>query len=154
MLLLGGAPGVADQVALALRARHPGLEVKAVHGGRFSDDGDTDDPALAAEVRQFKPHLSFVALGAPKQEMWIARNLRELQLGTAVGVGGVFDTLAGRLPRAPRWLQIAGLESLFQLVVEPRRYWRRYLLEDPPTLVRLVCELVARRLKGMNSISL
>jgi len=150
VLLLGGAPGVADQVALTLRGRHPALEVKALHGGRFSEEGGTDDVALAAEVRKFKPHMSFVALGAPKQEMWIARNIRALELGTAVGVGGVFDTLAGRLPRAPRWLQIAGLESLFQLIVEPRRYWRRYLLEDPPTLIQLVREIVARRLKDSN----
>lgn len=147
LFLLGGAPGVAEELAALLVTRHPGLRVAAAQGGRFTETGESeDDPALLARIRDFAPHLLFVALGAPKQDAWIARNLPAVG-AVAVGVGGVFDTLTGRLPRAPRWMQIAGLESLFQLVIEPRRYARRYLWDDWPTLLRLLYLACAMRFR-------
>ncbi|WP_280155155.1 WecB/TagA/CpsF family glycosyltransferase [Piscinibacter sp. XHJ-5] len=138
MFLLGGMPGVAADVARRLERENPGLCVQGDDGGSFSADGDNEDnAALVQRIREFEADLLFVALGAPKQELWLARNLHATGVSVAVGVGGVFDTLSGRLPRAPRWMQVAGLESLFQLLIAPRRYARRYVLEDPPTLARV-----------------
>jgi N-acetylglucosaminyldiphosphoundecaprenol N-acetyl-beta-D-mannosaminyltransferase len=143
MFLLGGMPGVAEQLAARLEREHPGLRVEGTDGGRFSATGDTDQQAeLGARIRAFAPHLLFVALGAPKQDAWIAKHLEEVGGAVAVGVGGVFDTLTGTLPRAPRWMQVCGLESLYQLLIDPRRYARRYLLDDPPTLLRIGGEVV------------
>ncbi len=149
IFLLGGAPGVAERVAADLERAHPGLTARGTDGGRFSPDGETDRQAeVEAMIRGLDPHVVLVALGAPKQDVWLARHLEPVGPAVGIGVGGVFDTLAGDLPRAPRWMQVAGLESLFQLLKRPRRYARRYLLDDPPTLVRLVVECLRRRIGG------
>jgi N-acetylglucosaminyldiphosphoundecaprenol N-acetyl-beta-D-mannosaminyltransferase len=148
ILLLGGMPGVAAELADRLRERHPGLAVAGEQGGSFSAEGTSeDDEALAQRIRAQAPDLLFVALGAPKQELWIASRRYSTGASVAVGVGGVFDTLTGRLRRAPRWMQVAGLESLFQLAIAPGRYARRYLVDDPPTLVRVTWEALRTRLR-------
>jgi len=147
VFLLGGSARSNQAAVARLRQRFPALLVDGRGGDRFDEDGGcgTQDEVLA-RLRSFEPQLLFVALGAPKQERWLARSLAGLPPVVAVGVGGVVDTLAGELPRAPRWMQVAGLESLFQLLVEPRRYARRYLLEDPPTLLLALWEALGRRL--------
>lgn len=147
MFLLGGAPGVAERLAARLEAENPGLRVMGTDGGRFTETGEgSEDAELIPRIRAFAPHLLFLALGQPKQDAWIARNLLAVGGPVAMGVGGVFDTLSGTLPRAPRWMQRAGLESPYQLVIDPKRYWRRYLLDDPPTLARLLGQVLRRRL--------
>lgn len=147
--LLGGAPGVAEGLAARLASENPGLAVKGSDGGRFTETGGNDGNAeLVAQVAAFRPHLLFVALGNPKQDCWIHDNITAVGGPVAIGVGGVFDTLTGSLPRAPRWMQVAGLESLFQLCIEPGRYARRYLIEDPPTLLRLAWLAIRQRRAG------
>ena len=79
--------------------------------------------------------------------MWIARNLKATGASVAIGLGGVFDTLSGRLPRAPRWMQASGMESLFQLAIAPRRYARRYLIDDPPTLASVAWRALVERMQ-------
>jgi N-acetylglucosaminyldiphosphoundecaprenol N-acetyl-beta-D-mannosaminyltransferase len=78
-----------------------------------------------------KPDLVLVALGAPKQELWIDRFGERIKPAVAMGVGGSLDFVVGRVTRAPAWMSRAGLEWLFRLWQEPRRMWRRYLIEDP-----------------------
>ena len=149
MFLLGGKPGIAAALAKKLEAENPGLQVRGTDGGRFAfDGGNPQCDEVVKQVRRFSPHFLFVALGAPKQDVWIARNLEACGAAVAVGVGGVFDTLTGSLPRATRWMQVAGLESVYQLLVAPRRYWRRYLLDDPPTLLHVLCSIAVNRLRA------
>ena len=151
VFLLGASPGVAHQLAHALRSRYPGIEVEGHDGGTFERDGSNpNQSAIVQQIRAFEPHLLFVALGAPAQEQWIASHVSQIG-GVAIGVGGVFDTQVGRLTRAPRWMQVAGLESLFQLIVAPRRYARRYLVEDPPTLIRLIVDALIQRVSSRRS---
>lgn len=146
VLLLGGAPGVAATAAQRLATLHPGIRATGICGGMFDGAGTSADPkALTAQIEALKPRFIFVGLGAPKQERWLAASLRDLPPAVGIGVGGVLDTLAGRLPRAPRWMQRAGLESAFQLAIHPRRYARRYLRDDPPTLARTLVEALRRR---------
>jgi N-acetylglucosaminyldiphosphoundecaprenol N-acetyl-beta-D-mannosaminyltransferase len=88
-------------------------------------------------IRLAAPDFLFVALGAPRQDLWIHEHLSELQVPVAMGVGCVLDLLAGNVKRAPVWMQRSGLEWAFRLVQEPGRLWRRYLLNDLPLLARL-----------------
>ena len=121
--LLGAAEGVADAAAQELSRRYPKLEVVGTYDG---------SPALEEEekilnmIRQARPHVLFVAYGAPQQDRWIARNLSRLGIPVAIGVGGAFDFISGRAGRAPRSLQRLGLEWLHRLFRQPWR-WRRML---------------------------
>lgn len=146
VLLLGAGPMVAVRAAQALAARHPGLVVAGEYGGRFDENGISDRAAvLEQRIRVFAPTFVFVGLGCPKQELWLARNQKRLGIPVGAGVGSVLDVLAGELPRAPRWMQVGALESLFQLLAAPRRYFRRYVLRDPPVLGAALVEALQRR---------
>jgi N-acetylglucosaminyldiphosphoundecaprenol N-acetyl-beta-D-mannosaminyltransferase len=119
--LLGAQPGVAAEAARRLEASVPGLQVAGTHAG--SPRPEDDEEALA-RIAAAHPELLLVAYGAPQQELWIARNRHRLGVPVAIGVGGCFDFLAGRVRRAPRQLQRLGLEWLWRLMLQPWR-WRR-----------------------------
>jgi N-acetylglucosaminyldiphosphoundecaprenol N-acetyl-beta-D-mannosaminyltransferase len=89
-------------------------------------------------IQDAAPGFLFVALGAPRQDLWIRHHLKELDVPVAMGVGCVFDLLAGVANRAPGWMQTAGLEWAYRLGREPRRLWRRYLVNDLPLFGRLL----------------
>jgi len=122
--LLGAAPGVAEEAALKLCQSYPGLQVVGTQHGYFQEG---EEAAVAEQVRQTGAQLLFVALGAPKQERWIDRYLTQTGASVAIGVGGSFDVIAGRVRRAPLWLQRLHLEWLGRLLREPSR-WRRQLV--------------------------
>jgi N-acetylglucosaminyldiphosphoundecaprenol N-acetyl-beta-D-mannosaminyltransferase len=124
LFLLGAAPGVAKALASRLHGDHPDLEVEA-HSG--SPDPSSDAETLAL-VQGHRPHVLLVAYGHPGQELWIDRMGDRLGVAVAIGVGGAFDYLTGRIPRAPAWMRRAGLEWLFRLVRQPWRIRRMAVL--------------------------
>jgi len=87
---------------------------------------DQDQPEIIERINAAKPDILFVALGNPKQELWMGRNKSKLDVGAMIGIGGTFNFLAGRVMRAPRWMQKTGLEWIYRIVQEPGRLWRRY----------------------------
>ncbi|MEO8632194.1 MAG: WecB/TagA/CpsF family glycosyltransferase [Chloroflexota bacterium] len=122
IFFLGASPGVAERAAAELRRRAPGLVVAGVHAGSAEPEHDA---ASVARVRDTVAQVLFVAYGMPKQERWIARNLSALPaVRLAIGVGGVFDQLAGLQKVPPAALHAVGLEWLWRLAREPSR-WRR-----------------------------
>lgn len=124
LFLLGAGPGVANQLATQLRGANPTLEV-AAHAGDSSPAGDAEAVKLLHEHRA---DVVLVAYGAPKQELWFDRVKDRLEAKVAVGVGGAFDYLTGRVPRAPMWMRKAGLEWLHRLVRQPWRFRRMTVL--------------------------
>jgi len=123
--LLGSRPGVAADAAGRLEADHPGLRVAGVHVG--SPHPEDDEEALR-RIRAARPDVLLVAYGAPQQELWIARNRARLGVPVAIGVGGTFDFLAGRVRRAPLWMRQAHLEWLWRLALQPARVRRMAVL--------------------------
>ena len=87
---------------------------------------DEDQPEIIERINAAKPDILFVALGNPKQELWMGRNKAKLDAGVMIGVGGTFNFIAGRVKRAPKWMQKSGLEWIYRIVQEPGRLWRRY----------------------------
>ena len=87
---------------------------------------DQDQPEIIERINAAKPDVLFVALGNPKQEIWMGRNLAKLDVGAVIGIGGTFNFIAGRVKRAPRWVQKSGLEWIYRIIQEPGRLWRRY----------------------------
>ncbi len=122
LYLLGARPGYAELAAEALQSRYPGLIVSGVENGYFQDR----EPAILDALVQAEPDILLAALGMPYQEKWLHRHGRELQGMVALGVGGSFDVLAGKVKRAPKLWQKLKLEWLWRLLADPKR-WRRYL---------------------------
>ena len=87
---------------------------------------DQDQPEIVERINAAKPDILFVALGNPKQELWMGRNAAKLDVGAMIGIGGTFNFLAGRVKRAPKWMQKGGLEWVYRIIQEPGRLWRRY----------------------------
>ena len=129
IFLLGGRPEAAQRTGQVLCARYPGLEVAGVSCPPFGFEksAETLDPVLE-QIAQARPHILFVGLGAPKQELLIQNHIRGLNLPIAIGIGGSFEILCGMLQRAPKWMRRSGLEWAFRLGQEPGRLWKRYLV--------------------------
>jgi N-acetylglucosaminyldiphosphoundecaprenol N-acetyl-beta-D-mannosaminyltransferase len=122
VFLLGAGPGVAERAAATLVRRIPSLQVAGTHSGSPAPE---DDETTRGRIEATGARVLLVAYGMPAQERWIARNLPLLaSVRTAIGVGGVFDQLAGRVRLPPRFVHAVGLEWLWRLAFEPSR-WRR-----------------------------
>jgi N-acetylglucosaminyldiphosphoundecaprenol N-acetyl-beta-D-mannosaminyltransferase len=140
IFLLGAAPGVAEAAAGRLQRRFPGLQIAGTAHGYFLAEAEAQ---LLAAIRESRPDVLLVAFGAPRQELWLARNGAALGIPVMMGVGGTLDVLAGRARRAPRWLQAAGLEWLYRLWREP---WRWGVVKTiPPLFVIALRERLRRR---------
>lgn len=132
--LLGGKPGIAAAVADWIRTHYPRLRVAGTRHGYFDRDAE---PEIIEDINRSGASILLVAFGAPLQEKWISRNLQQLRVDAALGVGGLFDFYSGRIPRAPEWLRELGLEWTFRLYQEPGRMWRRYLVGNFVFLARV-----------------
>ena len=119
LFLLGAKPGVAEEAARRLTVQYPGLRIAGTHDGYFQDD------ALVIEaIRRSGAEAVFVCLGAPKQELWMARNGAATGARLLCGLGGSLDIFAGKVERAPEFWREHGLEWLYRLCREPRRIGR------------------------------
>ncbi|HEY3816658.1 MAG TPA: WecB/TagA/CpsF family glycosyltransferase [Polyangiaceae bacterium] len=147
--ILGGAPGAADLAAARLVERFPRIRIAGTDAPRI----DMGAPAASRtatldRLRAAKADIVLVALGAPKQELFIAEAAPDVRPAVLLGVGAAVDFIAGTAKRAPRWMSASGLEWLFRLAKEPRRMWRRYLVRDPEFLVIVLRALRKARTGG------
>jgi N-acetylglucosaminyldiphosphoundecaprenol N-acetyl-beta-D-mannosaminyltransferase len=147
--LLGGAPGTPELLARRLTSRYPNLCVCGTLSPPFGAVAEAENDRIVAEVNASGADVVCVGLSTPKQERWMAANAHRLHARVLVGLGAAFDIHAGLHTQAPRWLRPTGLEWVWRLAHEPRRLWRRYLVNNP----RFVGEIVRRppRLRGARS---
>jgi N-acetylglucosaminyldiphosphoundecaprenol N-acetyl-beta-D-mannosaminyltransferase len=133
LFLLGGS---SEQVARSAVERlckdYPGTNIAGTYTPPFMDEFSVEEnDCMLSAVHRAKPDVLFVCLGTPKQEKWIARNLKNIQAPVVVGVGVAMDMLAGKVRQPPRWMSDIGFEWLYRLIQEPRRLAKRYLMDDP-----------------------
>ena len=126
---LGGAEGVAAEAARRLTARYPGLQVVGMVSPPFGEWTPEEEAELIACVRQASPDFLVTALTMPRGDRWLAANLEVLGVPVVFNGGAAADFAAGRVPRAPKWMQKSGTEWAFRLWHEPSRLWCRYLLD-------------------------
>ncbi len=144
MFLLGGRPGAAARAARVAEERYRGARVV----GTYCPPAPTFDSLeeqgrIASIVRAARPDVLLVALGAPKQEKWIARYKDALRVPVSIGVGGSFEMAAGICKRAPVWMQRVGMEWLYRFAQEPTRLFDRYFRHDLPFFAYLAARAAA-----------
>ncbi|OGF53198.1 MAG: glycosyl transferase [Candidatus Fraserbacteria bacterium RBG_16_55_9] len=133
---LGSRPGVAEEGAKILRTEHPCLQM-ATHHGHFNTAPDSlENQHVLAAIRDYRPHILMVGMGMPRQEHWIVDHFEQIEANAILTAGACMDYVAGAVPVPPRWMGRLGLEWLYRLASEPRRLWRRYLIE-PWFILRL-----------------
>jgi N-acetylglucosaminyldiphosphoundecaprenol N-acetyl-beta-D-mannosaminyltransferase len=116
IFFLGAENGVAEKTAQKLKEKFPNLKIAK------AESGIKKNSKLIENINQVKPDILFIALGAPKQEKWIAENLEKIpSVKLAIGVGGAFDFISGKIKRAPKFMRRLGLEWLWRFIFQP---WR------------------------------
>lgn len=143
IFFLGGKPGVAQDAADAAQDRFPGLQVAGVAHGYFEKNTEHE---VVACINASNADVLLVAMGAPHQEHFIARNSDALSVDVCMGVGGLFDFVAGRVPRAPKSIRKVGMEWAWRLACEPRRLAKRYLIGNPVFIGRAVADALPGKL--------
>jgi N-acetylglucosaminyldiphosphoundecaprenol N-acetyl-beta-D-mannosaminyltransferase len=140
---LGSRPDVQEKALAVFRALFPGLTIMGHHGYFDATAGSPQNEAILKQIASLRPHLLMVGMGMPRQEQWIAENHPRLRANVTMSLGCFMDYYAGAVSTPPRWCGRMGLEWAFRLITEPRRLWRRYLVEPWFVLAILARELIA-----------
>lgn len=133
IFLFGAAPGVAAEAGEMMKEKFPALKIVGVENGYFQVQ---DEQTIVEKIRAAQPQILLVALGFPRQEKWIQKNLHNLGVPVAIGVGGTLDVFSGKVLRAPVWMQKSNLEWLYRLLKEPQRAVR--MLALPKFVLRVL----------------
>ncbi|CAH9065437.1 N-acetylglucosaminyldiphosphoundecaprenol N-acetyl-beta-D-mannosaminyltransferase [Pseudoalteromonas haloplanktis] len=131
VFLLGATEDVVSKTVEVVKAQNPNLNIAGYHDGYFFGNKEGgDEEAVVTKIRESGAKLLFVAITSPKKENFINKWQNKLGVDFVMGVGGTFDVVAGKVKRAPQWMQKAGLEWLYRVLQEPGRMWKRYLITN------------------------
>ena len=139
---LGARPDVVAQLAEESARKYPGLIVAGHRDGYFSAK---EHDAIVEEIRDSAAHVLFVGMPSPFKETWCSHYRDRLHIPVIIGVGGSFDVLTGRIPRAPSWMREMGLEWFWRMLKEPRKLWKRYLTTNTQFIWLAGREILVRR---------
>ena len=139
VFLLGGKKETNREAIQSMKERFPKLPIAGAHHGYFAKEGKESDQVVDA-INRTLPHVLFVALGTPEQELWISRNLDDLMVHAILPGGSMIEYMAGRKSVAPSWMVRGGLEWLYRLGEEPWRLWRRYLIGNPQFMANVLLQ--------------
>lgn len=142
VFLLGAEEAVVQEVRRRYAERLPALQFAGVRNGYWKPE---EEDAVVSQIAASRADLLFVAISSPKKERFLGQHQQRMRVPFAMGVGGSFDVAAGKVRRAPRWMQRSGLEWFFRFLQEPRRMVRRYFVEDMAFLPMLWREWRAAR---------
>ncbi len=118
---LGAKTGRADEAKENILKKYPNIDIVGVHHGYIEGK---EEEIVIQDIKRKKPDILLVGMGVPKQERWIYRHMNELGVPVSIGVGGSFDVLSGKIPRAPGWMQKCGIEWVYRTLREPKRIKR------------------------------
>lgn len=136
---LGAKPGIGQLLKEKSIEQYPGIQIKGVYTPPFAEIfTDEENEKMIALINAAAPDILWVSLTAPKQERWIAQHFERLNVRIAIGIGGAFEVAAGSIERAPLWMQKNGLEWFYRFYKEPKRLFRRYMIEAPQFIPLLI----------------
>lgn len=127
-----------------LRIKFPKLKIAGVYSPPFAPLSAEEDKKIIELINKVSPEIVWVGLGTPKQQLWMHEHSDKLKVPVMLGVGAAFDFFAGIKPQAPRWIRESGFEWLFRLITEPKRLWRRYLINNLLFVYYVAGELISR----------
>ena len=133
--LFGARDGRARAAGESMQRANPGLSISGSHHGYINDAAA--EARLIEAINSSGANILLVALGAPAQELWIARNRHKLRPAVVLGVGGLFDYYSGSVARAPKAIRQVGMEWAWRLAMEPKRLAKRYIYGNAEFLVRV-----------------
>lgn len=149
----GGSERMLEKLLAKVKSNFPSLHIAGHYSPPFRTLTAAEQCAIIETIKQAKPHLLFVALGCPKQEIWMHEMKEELNT-VMVGVGGALPVYAGMQKRAPKWMQKGGLEWLYRLGQEPRRLFKRYAITNSLFLWMIFKELLTQKFSRSKSSGL
>jgi N-acetylglucosaminyldiphosphoundecaprenol N-acetyl-beta-D-mannosaminyltransferase len=138
--LYGGGREVARKLQKALETRFPGIKIVGIHTPPFRNLTPEEDSEIVETINQAEPDVVWVGLSTPKQERWMAGHRSRLFASALIGVGAAFDFNAGLKHQSPKWIQRMGFEWLYRLLTEPRRLWKRYLINNPLFILLIIAQ--------------
>ena len=146
----GSTPETLGRMERNLKTRFPQIKITGMYSPPFGPIDPGELERVLSDVRGSGTRIVWVGLGAPKQEVWMHEVRSRLPGITLVGVGAVYDWMAGNVSVAPEWMQTAGLEWLFRLIKEPRRLWDRYLFNNPAYLILVGKQVIVYQWRHSN----
>ena len=150
VFFLGGLPGAAAKAGDRMGSLYPGFRLAGFYCPKLGFENDpVESKIIGRLIAECAPDLLCVALGAPKQELWMLENCPSLPIGAAMAVGAALDTCSGLRRRAPRWTHNIGLEWLYRLILEPKRLWRRYLIGNAHFVALIGWQIAEKTLAHM-----
>jgi N-acetylglucosaminyldiphosphoundecaprenol N-acetyl-beta-D-mannosaminyltransferase len=144
---LGSTQTVLNKMCKNLKEQFPDLRIVGIYSPPYKEIfSDSENLEMIKRINEVKPDILWVGMTAPKQEKWIYHNLDKIDVKIAIGVGAVFDFVAGTVKRAPLWMQKIGLEWLFRFMQEPHRLWKRYLIGNTIFLWLVLKEIIYKKI--------
>jgi N-acetylglucosaminyldiphosphoundecaprenol N-acetyl-beta-D-mannosaminyltransferase len=147
--LYGGSEQSLSDLANNLQQCYPNFNLVGQISPPFRELTPDEDKEHIHQMNASQPDIIWVGLGTPRQDFWMHQHRSELNASVLIGVGAAFDFLSGHKQQAPHWMQRNGLEWLFRLITEPRRLWRRYLIDNPLFVVSFVLQTLHLRRYNM-----
>ncbi len=141
----GSSAGVLNKLKASLNKKYPGLNICGIYSPPFRELTQEEDEKIVRDINSNSPDIIWVGLGSPKQDLWMYEHRERINAPVMIGVGAAFDFLAGVKPQAPRWMRNNGFEWLFRLITEPKRLWRRYLVNGSLFIYYAGIELFVKR---------
>lgn len=143
--LYGGDTGVAEELRRRLRRKFPGIKIVGTFTPPFRPLNPAEEEKVIAQVARVKPDIVWVGLGCPKQEHFMGAYLPKLDTKVMLGVGAAFDFHTGRAQDAPRWMKASGLQWLHRLIQDPKRLWKRYLINNPLFAYKFLRQTITKK---------
>lgn len=141
--------GDKDETLAALRktvtGNYPGHKIAGAYSPPFRKLSAEEETEIIERINTARPDILWVALGMPKQDIWIHERLSKLEIPVAIGVGAAFAFVAGTVSRCPQWMGRAGFEWVYRFIKEPRKLWRRDLLDGPRFIFYASLEFLRKR---------
>lgn len=146
IFLLGAGPGVAAKCGSILEKKYPGIKVVGSYSPPFGFEKDKDEiDRINNMLKESEADMLFVGMGSPKQDIFIYENMDKYQIPVSFSMGAALDFIAGNIERAPRWMINCGLEWVHRILQNPKRLWKRYLVDDMAIIPLFFKELLTKK---------